>query len=103
MADGWFTGTALPDRLLQHGRTVLPPLGLDKNQAIAEVQLQNVALHGMALRELRLPIDVLILSVRRKGSALISHGYTQLELGDWVTVVGSPESVDEVINRFGPV
>lgn len=78
-------------------------LGLDKNQTIAEVQLQNIALHGMALRELRLPIDVLILSVRRKGSALISHGYTQLELGDWVTIVGSPESVDEVINRFGPV
>ena len=78
-------------------------LGLDKDQAIAEVQLQNIALHGMALRELRLPIDALILSVRRKGSALISHGYTQLELGDWVTIVGSPESVDEVINRFGPV
>lgn len=78
-------------------------LGLDKDQTIAEVQLQNIALHGMALRELRLPIDALILSVRRKGSALISHGYTQLELGDWVTIVGSPESVDEVINRFGPV
>jgi Trk K+ transport system NAD-binding subunit len=78
-------------------------LGLDKNQAIAEVQLQNIALQGMALRELRLPIDVLILSVRRKGSALISHGYTQLEVGDWVTVVGSPEGVNEVINRFGPV
>ena len=78
-------------------------LGLDREQTVAEVQLQNPALHGLALRELRLPIDVLILAVRRRGSALISHGYTQLELGDWVTVVGSPESVDEVINRFGPV
>ena len=78
-------------------------LGMDKNQTIAEVQLQNAVLHGLALREMHLPIDVLILVVRRKGNILIPHGYTQLESEDWVTVMGSHESVNEVVNRFGVV
>jgi Trk K+ transport system NAD-binding subunit len=31
---------------------------------------------------------------------LLSHGYTRLELGDEVTIVGSPESLEEVQWQF---
>jgi len=71
-------------------------LELNKNQGVMELQIRNRHVRGLALRELRLPLDVLILSLRRGHSTLVSHGYTRLDLGDWVTVVGSPESLDKV-------
>jgi len=40
------------------------------------------------------------LSVKRKGSTLISHGFTRLRKGDIVTVVGSPKSVESVMLRL---
>jgi Trk K+ transport system NAD-binding subunit len=55
----------------------------------------------MALRDLRFPSDVIILSVHRKNSALLCHGYTRLRLGDVVTVVGSPESLEKVSLKIG--
>ena len=50
----------------------------------------------MTLRDLRFPTDVIVLSVQRKGSIIISHGYTRLRLGDIVTLVGTKESVENV-------
>jgi Trk K+ transport system NAD-binding subunit len=38
----------------------------------------------------------LILAISRNGHLLLSHGYTRLEIGDHVTVVGSPDSLAEV-------
>jgi Trk K+ transport system NAD-binding subunit/NhaP-type Na+/H+ or K+/H+ antiporter len=75
-------------------------LGLDDEQDVIDAEVRNPALHGMPLRDLRLPLDTLILSVRRKGHTIISHGYTRLELGDVVTVVGSPEGLEQVLLRF---
>ncbi len=71
-------------------------LEMNKDQAVMELQVRNRRIRGLALRELRLPLDVLILSLRRGHSTLVSHGYTRLDLGDLVTVVGSPASLDAV-------
>ncbi|MEZ4618964.1 MAG: TrkA family potassium uptake protein [Caldilineaceae bacterium] len=71
-------------------------LEMNQAQAVMELQVRNRHVRGLALRELRLPLDVLVLSLRRGHSVLVSHGYTRLDLGDWVTVVGSPESLDKV-------
>jgi len=71
-------------------------LEMNKDQSVMEVQVRNRRIRGLALRELRLPLDVLILSLRRGHSTLVSHGYTRLDLGDLVTVVGSPKSLDAV-------
>ena len=60
----------------------------------------NPDLDGVALRDLRLPLDTLVLAVERAGATLISHGYTTLSLGDRVTVVGSAESLIEVERKF---
>ncbi len=75
-------------------------LGLDHNQDAVDLRVHNPELDGMALRDLDLPLDTLILTVSRNGATLISHGHTRLEVGDVVTVVGSPTSLDDVARRF---
>ena len=71
-------------------------LGMEKDQDTIDIEIKAQDIHGMALRDLRFPSDVIILSVHRKNSALLCHGYTRLRLGDVVTVVGSPESLEKV-------
>ena len=67
---------------------------------MVDIKVQDKNLHGIALRNLRLPPDVLILSVKRKGQMLISHGYTRLRRGDIVTMVGSIESLEDLSLQF---
>ncbi len=77
-------------------------LGQSENQDIVEIEVGDKTLHGVALRDLRLPLDVLILSIKRKGQKLlVTHGYTKLELGDKVTIVGSKEALKEVGLKLG--
>jgi Trk K+ transport system NAD-binding subunit/Kef-type K+ transport system membrane component KefB len=71
-------------------------LGLDKNKDSVDVEIRNKDIHGMTLRDLRFPTDVIVLSVIRKGQVLISHGYTRLRIGDFVTLVGTKESVENL-------
>mgnify|MGYP006083649787 CR=1 FL=1 len=71
-------------------------LGLDKNKDSVDVEIRNRDIHGMTLRDLRFPTDVIVLSLIRKGQVLISHGYTRLRIGDSVTLVGTKESVENV-------
>ncbi len=75
-------------------------LGMDEEQTIVDIELRNPNLRGVALRDLRLPLDTLIQSVQRDGNMIISHGYTRLALGDRITVVGSRKSLEEVMRRF---
>ena len=76
-------------------------LGMEKDQDTIDLEVQNPALHGMALRDLHLPTDIIILSMKRGGQMLISHGYTRLRIGDIITVVGSVESLEKVRLRIG--
>jgi len=71
-------------------------LGMEEDQSTIDIQITDRKLHGMSLRNLRLPPDVIILSVKRKGQTIISHGYTRLRRKDVVTVVGSEESLEQV-------
>jgi Trk K+ transport system NAD-binding subunit len=75
-------------------------LGMEVDQDIVDIELRNPNLDGITLRDLRLPLDTLIQSIHRNGHMIISHGYTHLELGDRVTVVGSVESLEEVMLHF---
>ncbi|MBT3269607.1 potassium transporter TrkA [Candidatus Poribacteria bacterium] len=75
-------------------------LGTDGDQDVVEVEVGNADLDGLALRDLRMPSDTLVLSVRRGDSLLLSHGYTQIKVGDWVTVVGSVDSLNQVSGRL---
>lgn len=71
-------------------------LGLDSTQDSIDVEIRNEDIHGMTLRDLRFPTDVIVLSVIRNGQVIISHGFTRLRLGDIVTLVGTTESVENV-------
>ena len=76
-------------------------LGMEADEVFVEVEMNNPRLSGKAIRDIHFPHDVLILSIIRNGNRLDSHGYTRLEAGDHVTVVGSPDSVAEVQVKFG--
>ena len=75
-------------------------LGMEGDQDTRDLEVLNPNLHGITLRDLRLPSDVLILSIKRGGQVIISHGYTRLRIGDVVTFVGSNHSLDELTLRF---
>ncbi|PLX13045.1 MAG: potassium transporter TrkA [Marinilabiliales bacterium] len=75
-------------------------LGDTEQNAIVDIKIRDKNLHGIALRDLRLPPDTLILAVKRKGQMLISHGYTRLRKGDIVTMVGSMESLEDISLQF---
>lgn len=75
-------------------------LGMQEGQDTIDLQVMSPQLFGMTLRDLSLPHDVIILSIRRKGQMIISHGYTRLRKGDWVTMVGSNESLRKMTLLF---
>lgn len=76
-------------------------LGMDENQDMVDIEVCDPLLDGVALRDLRLPDDALILSVQRDGHVLISHGYTRIRLGDYVTAIGPQDSLDKVMVKLG--
>ncbi len=75
-------------------------LGMDEGQDSMDVEIRNEDIHGMRLRDLRLPADVLVLSIKRKGQLLVSHGYTRMRLGDVITLVGGETSLEELKFKF---
>ncbi len=75
-------------------------LGIDENQDTIDVEVRNPDLFGLRIRDLHLPQDVIILSLKRKGNTVITHGYTQLRIGDVLTFVGSKKSLEEIRLRF---
>jgi Trk K+ transport system NAD-binding subunit/Kef-type K+ transport system membrane component KefB len=77
-------------------------LGMEPNEEFMEIEMNNPELGGLHIRDIHFPLDVLVLSISRRGNRLVSHGYTRIEVGDHVTVVGSPDSLAEVEVRFEP-
>lgn len=75
-------------------------LGRDENQDMIDLEIRNPNISGMTLRDLRLPLDVLVLSIQRDGHTLVSRGFTKFQLGDKVTMVGPREKLEEVMLRF---
>ncbi|MCP4458438.1 MAG: potassium transporter TrkA [Cytophagales bacterium] len=75
-------------------------LGTEEGKDTRDIRIRNKDLQGLALRDLRLPPAVIILSIRRGGHSIISHGYTRLRLDDLVTMVGATDDLDEVQLRF---
>jgi len=75
-------------------------LGMDKGQDSLDIEIKNKDIHGLRLRDLRLPSNVIVLSLKRNNQFIISHGYTRLRLGDIVTLVGSQSSLEDIKNKF---
>jgi len=75
-------------------------LGMEQDQDTVDVEVVNPDIAGLALRDLRLPSDILVISVKRGGNTVISHGYTRLRLGDVITLLGSKESLELMRLKF---
>jgi len=71
-------------------------LDIESDHQIYDIYVRDPNLHGIALRDLRLPYDLRIIAIHRHGHDIVSTGYTRLRVGDKVTVLGSPENVEEV-------
>jgi Trk K+ transport system NAD-binding subunit/NhaP-type Na+/H+ or K+/H+ antiporter len=68
----------------------------EQDREVIELEVRNKSLDGVAVRDLRLPMDALVLQIWRDGETLISQGYTRLKFKDRVTILGSSESLVEV-------
>jgi Kef-type K+ transport system membrane component KefB/Trk K+ transport system NAD-binding subunit len=65
-----------------------------QNKEISEVLALNPQYLGRSLRDLHLPGDVLMVAMRRDGELIVPHGDTRIEAGDFLTLMGSQESID---------
>lgn len=68
----------------------------DPDRTVAQITVTNRDVHGMSLRHLRLPPDVLVLEVRRGDTTVLAQGSTVFRVGDEVTLVGEQDSLEEV-------
>jgi Trk K+ transport system NAD-binding subunit len=64
------------------------------DKEVREVVVRNPKFFGLALSEINLPGDLLIMALRRDGELLVPQGNTVLNAGDHLTVVGSLQCVD---------
>lgn len=87
---------SLMDHFVRSPQAASLLLGMRPDQDTISLEVLNPNLHGIALRDLRLPADVIIISVERGGQLIISHGYTRLRRRDMVTFVGSKESLEKM-------
>lgn len=76
-------------------------MGFQRGRDVADVTLRNPDLAGISLRDLRLPFDSVIIAIRRRGTLSVPHGFTRLESGDRVTVMGTTAALQEIALRFG--
>jgi Trk K+ transport system NAD-binding subunit/Kef-type K+ transport system membrane component KefB/mannitol/fructose-specific phosphotransferase system IIA component (Ntr-type) len=92
---------SLMDHFVRSPSTTSLLLGLEHGRDIIEFELRNPDLQGIAIRDLHLPLDLHILSIRRHGQLIVSVGFTRLQVGDWLTVVGSQKSLEKMMLQFG--
>jgi len=91
----------LLDQSVRAPQSVEMLLHRDPEHEIVQITVRDKDIHGLHLREVRLPSDVLVLAITRDGHSIVPHGYTTLHLDDEVTLLGHPKSLDEVTLRLG--
>ena len=91
---------SLMDHLVRSPQAATLLLGMQADQDTMDIKVLNPNLRGIPLRDLRLPADVIVLSVNRSGQSIITHGYTRLRMGDILTIVGSNDSLQAVTLKF---
>ncbi len=67
---------------------------------LREIRLDNPRLDGKRVRDIALPQDTLILAIRRNGELLVPHGDTRLELHDYISVLGTLTSLEDITHHL---
>lgn len=68
----------------------------DPDHDVSQITITERSVDGLPLRDLRLPTDVLILEIMRDGQTIVPHGFSNVRVGDEITVIGSPNSLTKV-------
>ena len=68
----------------------------EPGRSVSQITITNRDIHGVPLRDLRLPLDVLVLEVRRGDTTVLAQGSTVFRVGDEVTLVAEDDSLEEV-------
>ncbi len=68
-------------------------LHADDERDVQDVTIGRGNVAGRQLRELRLPDEVLVMGVRRRGHVIVPDGFTTLRRGDVLTLVGEPRAL----------
>lgn len=90
----------LLEQAVQAPQSVALLLRRDPDREVSQITVTNPDLDGVPLRDLRLPLDVLVLEVRRGDSTVLAQGSTVFHVGDDVTLVADRDSVEEVRLRL---
>lgn len=72
----------------------------DPDREVVQVTITNPDVHGVPVRDLRLPLDVLVMEVQRGDTTVLVSGSTVFRVGDEVTLVAERGSLDEVLLRL---
>ena len=73
----------------------------DPDHDVVQVTITDPGVDGLHLRDLILPDDVLVMAIVRRGHNIVPHGYTSLHIEDEVTLIGSPDSLEQVQLKLG--
>lgn len=91
---------SLLDHFVRSPSAVSLLLGMEKEQDILDLEVRNPDLFGKSIEELKLPKEVLVISVHRDGKALNVQGVLHLEEGDVYTIAGNEKVLEEISVRF---
>jgi Trk K+ transport system NAD-binding subunit len=91
----------LLDSVIRAPQLVTMILQDDLTQQVVQVTISEPDVDGLLLRDLIMPNDVLVMAISRDGHSIVPHGYSKLHLGDEVTLIGLPNSLDEVVLKLG--
>jgi Trk K+ transport system NAD-binding subunit len=68
---------------------------------VVQITINDSDIHGLHMRDVILPDDVLVVAIKRDGHSIVPHGYTSLHLHDEVTLIGLASSLEEVTIKLG--
>ncbi|MBB5323314.1 CPA2 family monovalent cation:H+ antiporter-2 [Anoxybacillus tepidamans] len=68
----------------------------NKDAALHEIEMNNLAYHGVLLRQFPFLGDCIIVRIFRSGESITPHGDTELRMGDRLIVTGSEEYIWEL-------
>ncbi|CCQ93947.1 putative Na(+)/H(+) antiporter yjbQ [[Clostridium] ultunense Esp] len=67
-----------------------------QDEGLREIKVNNEKYHGVALRNLHLLGDALVLRIYREDQSIIPHGKTHIELEDRLLISGSSEQLERI-------
>jgi len=72
----------------------------DDDKDICEVTITKDYQFGKRIRDLNLPGDLVVVGVERAGEFIIPTGYTELERGDKLSLLGNLSCIDKALAIF---